>query len=562
MVAGFGSKQSSSSSIPDQKFTAIVLYATLLSATGCLLFGYDTGITSGSMIFIKEQFKMSSFWQELTISITLITAAVSSAFSGHVSTHYGRKFVILSASAIFTIGSVVMATASDKYQLLIGRLIVGGGIGFAATNVPTYIAEVAPIKYRGSLLALAFVFIVLGQLIAAIIAGLFTFLPEDISWRYMLGIAGIPAAIQFLGFLFMPESPRWLIQTGRNEEAVVVLKRLRATDQVMAEFLKIKQECEAGRADESFRMAWQDPVCRKSLLVISVLWATHELSGINTLMYYTATMVQMAGVYDKSQAVWYSAAVSTFYVAFSATGIYLVETIGRRKLLLISITGVVFSLLLIGAGFKTNELTGPSTNQSDVRQGICQEYSTCGHCTMAQGCGFCFSPDHTFPGFCLATSGGDTSAIRSRDGFCANGTVIHGDIWNGTATVHGKTVVWAKDWCPSPYSYIVLIGMTLFLISFGPGLGAMAHTITAEIFPLKFRAAGTSYVFTLNWSLNALVSLTFLTMTETIGKPATFWTYSVITIAGGIVLFFTIPETKGTSLEDTADLFQSVSTVA
>lgn len=562
MAAGNSIQASGSSSKePKQKFTALVLYATFLSATGCLLFGYDTGITSGSMIYIKDQFHMNSLWQELTISITLIAAAVFSALSGPVSTRYGRKFVILSASAIFTIGSVIMATANEKIQLLIGRLIVGGGIGFAATNVPTYIAEVAPIQYRGSLLALAFVFIVLGQLVAAVIAGLLTFLPDDVSWRYMLGIAAIPASIQFLGFIFMPESPRWLIQSGRNEQAVKVLKRLRGTDQVMGEFLKVKQECEASASDTSFRMAWSDPVCRKALLVISVLWATHELSGINTLMYYTATMVQMAGVYDKGQAVWYAAAVSTFYVAFSATGVYLVEKIGRRKLLLISITGVVASLVLIGAGFLTNELTGPSTTHFDRRQGSCAAFMTCGDCTRRLECGFCFTPDDSLPGLCMKAAAGDDAAFRSKDGFCANGTIIDGDFSNGTYVVSDQTIVWAKDWCPSPYSYVVMIGMVLFLVFFGPGLGAMAHTLTAEIFPLKFRATGTSYVFCLNWTLNALVSLTFLTMTENIGKPATFWIYSAITIVGGLILFFTIPETRGMSLEDTADLFTSATTV-
>ena len=306
--------------------TAIVIYASLLSATGSLLFGYDTGITSGSMIYIREQLNLSSIWEEVIISISLFSAAAFAALSGQTSTRYGRKFVILSASFVFTIGSFIMAFANEKIQLLVGRMVIGVGMGFAATNVPLYIAEVSPIKWRGALLALNFVFIVSGQLLAAIIAGLLTNLPDNVSWRWMLGIAAAPASIQFLGFLFMPESPRWLIQKGRHEKAIEVLKHLRGTDQVMSEFLDIRTECEESQSQGTLCQAFGPNGCRKALLVVSVLWATHELSGINTLMYYTATMVQMSGVFDKSQAVWYSAGISTFMSLFPVQ-----ESIWSRK---------------------------------------------------------------------------------------------------------------------------------------------------------------------------------------------------------------------------------------
>jgi SP family myo-inositol transporter-like MFS transporter 13 len=522
---------------------------------GCLLFGYDTGITSGSMIFIREQFVLSSFWQELIVGITLVGACIFAAAAGPCSSKWGRKFVILSAAFVFTLGSIVMASAFERYQLFIGRLVCGAGIGFAATNVPTYIAEIAPIHLRGALITVAFVFIVGGQLVAAVLAGILTELfDEFVSWRYMLGIAAVPGIIQFIGFFFMPESPRWLIQKKRYDEATTVLRKIRGHDQVMTEFLDIKRECEEAELTDksSLLEALQDKSCRKALFVGSVLWMTHELSGINTLMYYTATMIQMSGIYDKTKAVWYSAAINTLYVASTCGGVYLVEKIGRRKLLLISITGCVLSSVLIGAGFMVTEKTSPLIPMSNSMEDLsarehlltdvftCSMKSSCDECTKDIHCGFCFDEKDPSSKSCTWKNM-QKEGMSSLEGNCINGTL-------------GSTV-WASDWCPSSYSYIVMIGMVSFLMSFGPGLGAMAHTINAEIFPLSYRSSCVAFTTALNWAFNALISLTFLTLTEELGKPSTYWLYALLTLIGGIFMFCTMPETKGKSLEETAQLF-------
>ena len=536
---------------PPQKLTAVVIYATSLAAIGCLLYGYDTGITSGSMIFIREQFVLSSFWQELIVGITVIGACIFAAVAGPCSSRWGRKFVILSAAFVFTLGSIIMASAFERYQLFVGRLICGAGIGFAATNVPTYIAEIAPIHLRGALITISFVFIVGGQLVAAILAGVLAeILPETVSWRYMLGIAAVPGTIQFIGFLFMPESPRWLIQKGRNEEATAALKKIRGHDQVMSEFLDIKRECdEAARIEKSSLFdAVMDVSCRKALLLGSVLWITHELSGINTLMYYTATMVQMSGVYDKKKAVWYSAAINTLYVASTCGGVYLVEKIGRRKLLLLSITGCVLNLLLIGSGFMVTEKTStviPLNNRTgdfdeSLPQNSCFNKGSCNECTKDPSCGFCFDDEDASFMVCTLKNL-DEEGMSSLTGRCVNGT-------------KGSTV-WTSDWCPSSYSYIVMIGMVLYLMSFGPGLGAMAHTVNAEIFPLTYRSSCIAFTTAIKWASNSLITLTFLTLTEELGKPGTYWLYSVFTTFGGIFMFLKMPETRGKSLEDTAQLF-------
>ena len=549
-----------------QRFTGIVFVATCLSAIGCLLFGYDTGIVSGSMIFIKDDFVLNSFWQELEVSITIIGACIFSGVSGPGSNSLGRKKVILIAAFVFTAGSVIMALSWEKYSLLVGRFVAGAGIGFASTIVPTYIAEIAPVQHRGALVTMSYVFIVLGQLVAAIIAGLCSYLPQNEGWRYMLGIAAVPAGIQFIGFIFMPESPRWLIQKKRFDEALVILKRIRGTDDVMEEFDDIKKECEDAEKDATQKScllslidAWSEKPTRRALVVGTILWTTHEFAGINILMYYTATIIQMSGVYDKTEAVWIAAAIDCVYVIFTSCGIYLVEKMGRRRLLIASLVGVICSLALIGGGFMLAEDTAPvwtlSNDSNDTMSdgSVCSVLTSCKSCVRTPQCGFCFmdgASEEKWPGSCGA-SDETAEGLKSLTGTCTNGTII-GDI---------QSTVWANDWCPSSYSWIILMAMTIYLSFFGPGIGAMPWTITSEIFPLHARSSCTAYTTGVKWFTNILVTATFLTLTETLGKAGTFWLYGVFALIGAILLFLLLPETKGRSLEQTGRLFERKSAI-
>lgn len=517
------------------------------------------------MIFIKDDFVLNSFWQELEVSITIIGACIFSGVSGPGSNILGRKKVILIAAFVFTTGSIIMALAWEKYSLLVGRFIAGAGIGFASTIVPTYIAEIAPVQHRGALVTMSYVFIVLGQLVAAIVAGLCSYLPENVGWRYMLGIAAVPAGIQFFGFLFMPESPRWLIQKKRYDEALLILKRIRGADDVTEEFDDIRRECEEAEEDMAKKKscvvslidAWAEKPTRRALVVGTILWATHEFSGINILMYYTATIIQMSGVYDKTMAVWMAAAIDVVYVIFTSCGIYLVEKMGRRRLLIASLCGVICSLALTGGGFMLAEETAPvwqlSNHTGSNDSSSCFMRTSCKSCIRTPECGFCFTDDSsegTWQGSCTA-SDEVTEGLTSLTGGCVNGTVV-GEV---------QSIVWAHDWCPSSYSWVILMAITIYLSFFGPGIGAMPWTITSEIFPLHARSACTAYTTGVKWFSNILVTATFLTLTETLGKAGTFWLYGVFALIGATLLFLLLPETKGRSLEQTGKLFERKSAI-
>lgn len=562
-VGAFVESRSSKVPLKEQRFTCIVFVATCLSAVGCLLFGYDTGIVSGSMIFIKDDFRLNSFWQELEVSITIIAACICSAISGPASSFLGRKKVILGAAFVFTVGSIIMAVAWERYSLLVGRFVAGAGIGFASTIVPTYIAEIAPVQHRGALVTMSYVFIVVGQLVAAVIAGLCSYLPPHVGWRYMLGLAAVPAAIQCIGFLFMPESPRFLIQKKRHEEALVILKRIRGTDDVKEEFDDILTECEEAERDAAAKKscllslmdAWRERSTRRALVVGTILWMTHEFSGINILMYYTATIVQMSGVYDKRMAVWIAAAIDVVYVVFTSCGVYLVEKMGRRRLLIASLIGVICSLSLTGGGFMLSEETSPAWQTqldcSSPDNSSCFMQNSCKSCTRSPECGFCFVDNDAGQNGLCVTSNMDMDGLTSLSGKCMNGTIVGRD----------QSTVWAHDWCPSPYSWVILMAMTIYLSFFGPGIGAMPWTINSEIFPLHARSACTAYTTGVKWFSNILVTSTFLTLTETLGKAGTFWLYGAFALTGLTLLVLLLPETKGRSLEETSKLFERKSAI-
>lgn len=541
----------------NQPFTRLVLRVAILSAIGGFLFGYDTGIVSGAMIFMKKDLDLNYEWQEYVVSITILGAWIFSMVAGPLARSYGRKKVVFFASTIFTIGSFVMAGAWERWSMLIGRFIVGAAIGLASMIVPMFIAEMAPARLRGSLVTTNNLFIAGGQAFAAIIAGLFGMIHGSAGWRLMLGAAALPAIFQFVGFLTVPESPRWLMQVGKEQEARDALQLIRGPDSIIEkEFEGIKNTCSGVSktgTDEEYPTATfaiikrvlQDRHLRKALLVGCMLQTVQQLTGINTVMYYSATIIKMSGVHDDNMAVWMAAATAVLNFLVNFIGIYLVERIGRRWLTLGSLMGVILSLVILAIGFQVLDRTSPDLDaykntSINVTSHCFTKYSTCSECTFDKECVYCYDESDEKINYCLPIVGekgaGSTSSADQTE--CS-----------AAARKKFKSRVIAEDWCPSPYSWLTLFGLCVYLFFFGPGLGPMPWTINSELFPLWCRSTCYSITTAFNWLFNMLVSLTFLTLTNVLTKPGAFWLYSGFGVAGLIFFLFFLPETKGRSLE-------------
>ncbi|CAM9099722.1 unnamed protein product, partial [Hapterophycus canaliculatus] len=287
-----GDMQYPSQRRPDH-FSWFVLKLTVTSALGGFLFGYDTGVVSGAMLLIKEEFSLSDWQEEVVVSVTIVAAVTAALTGGPAMEQWGRRPLILLAAVVFTIGAVMLAAATSYGTLVCGRLVVGVGIGLASLTTPVYIAEASPSHIRGKLVTLNTLFITVGQVVAGVVDGLFA--GTDGGWRYMLGLSGVPSFFMTLGFLFLPESPRWLVSAGRRKEALSVLQRIRGTTDVHAELEDMVHSAtdkHSGdlKASATVMGLLEDPRIRRALVLGCGLQLLQQLSGINTVMYYSASI--------------------------------------------------------------------------------------------------------------------------------------------------------------------------------------------------------------------------------------------------------------------------------
>jgi sugar porter (SP) family MFS transporter len=349
----------------------------LIASLSGLLFGYDTGVVSGAIIFIRSYMELSDLQVEIVVASTVLSAAFSALWGGSLLDSIGRKKTLVIASIIFVIGSLVMAISfgpKNGYAILIlGRLIVGVAIGLAADAGPLYISECAPPKLRGSLTTLFNMAVVGGQVVASFVCGCLSYLPPSYNWRLMLAFGALPAIAQMLGFIVLPLSPTWLVLMGRKEEAEQVLRRIRMLpkeehssdngeeseeeeDEVTRELNEIIEEHEQAQKGKHVGL-WElwcsYPQIRRTMLLGCSLWIVSQLAGINTIMYYGAGIVQKTGVFegDKSMDIWITVPLSLMQLIGIVVCFTIIDRFGRRPTLLMSMSFVFLSLMLIGTGF-------------------------------------------------------------------------------------------------------------------------------------------------------------------------------------------------------------------
>ncbi|EPB0479551.1 MFS transporter, partial [Providencia stuartii] len=205
----------------------MVIFVGLLAALAGLFFGLDTGVISGALPFISQQFDISSTQQELVVSSMMFGAAAGAIISGWLSSLSGRKKSLLISSILFIIGALGSAFSPNANILIISRVILGLAIGISSFTTPAYLSEIAPKKIRGGMISMYQLMITIGILLAFISDTAFSY---DHAWRWMLGITAIPAVLLFIGVTFLPESPRWLASKNRSNDAKTILLKLRKSE--------------------------------------------------------------------------------------------------------------------------------------------------------------------------------------------------------------------------------------------------------------------------------------------------------------------------------------------
>ena len=319
---------------------------------GGLLFGYDTGVISGAILFISQELRLTPFLEGLVVASLLLGAAVGAASAGPLSDRLGRRNLVIIAAILFTIGAIGAALSPNVAVLVLFRVVLGLAVGTAALVVPLYLSEIAPTEIRGAISSLNQLNIVVGILLAFIVNAL---LANAEAWRWMLGLAAAPSLVLLIGMFFLPETPRWLVSQDRDEDARDVLRRSRNEEETEKEIRDIREveEQEEGGLRE-LTASWVRP----ALIVAVGLAVFQQIIGINTIIYYAPTTLTNVG-YGAAAAIYANLIIGVVNVLMTLVAIWIIDRVGRKPLLLVGLVGMVASLTILG--LSTLLLSEPSS---------------------------------------------------------------------------------------------------------------------------------------------------------------------------------------------------------
>ncbi|SMD09050.1 sugar porter family MFS transporter [Pedobacter nyackensis] len=338
-----------------------IFLITLIAALGGFLFGFDMAVVSGIIEPLKLQYGLSSAQEGWFVSCALLGCIVGVAFSGYLSDKIGRRKVLFIAAVLFLISAIGFSVSAEYAMLIFFRVLAGVAVGVASNVSPLYISEVAPSKKRGQLVVFYQLAITVG-ILAAYISNLFLqryatyagagdgilhwLLVENV-WRGMFLVGVIPAGAFCLLLLIVPESPRWLVQYGRNEEALTILTKINGVETGRLELDSIKEMAsqKSGGISELMRLPLS-----KLLTLAMVLTALSQFSGINGVIFYGPTILKSAGIVT-SDALFYQVIIGSANVIFTFIAISKVDTWGRRPLYIYGSICAAFALALTGACF-------------------------------------------------------------------------------------------------------------------------------------------------------------------------------------------------------------------
>jgi sugar porter (SP) family MFS transporter len=434
--------------------TGAVVVVALVSAISGLLYGYDTGIISGALLQISDEFGIGSGWEQVIAASILAGAVVGALVCSRLSERRGRRTTLLIVAAVFVVGALAASLAPDPLTLSLARVVLGFAVGGATQTAPVYVAELAPSRYRGRLVLFFQIAIGVGIVIATIVGA-----TESVDWRLAIGAAAVPGALMLLFLLRLPDSPRWLVKAGQRDRAQQALEgvRPRGAD-VSGEMRDIDELVEAEREASTsgwrgLREAWVRP----ALVVGCGLAIFTQLSGIEMIVYYSPTILTDNGFSD-SAALRVSVALGVTYLVTQLIGLAIIDRVGRRRLTLLTLPGAALSLIVLGSFFVTGN--------------------------------------------------------------------------DGDAQV--------------PYIIATLIAFMAFTAG---GIQLMGWLTGSEIYPLATREAGAAAQSASLWGTNLLITLTLLSIIDTIGTGQTFWLYAAFNIAAFVFLYKRMPELTGRSLE-------------
>lgn len=332
----------------------VYVAAIIFAALGGLLFGYNTGVIAGALMFIKRDFALTTLTEEMIVSSIIFGALMGTIIGGKASDRFGRRTVLFITAPIFIIGALGCALAPSAAVLIVSRAILGLPIGLSSATVPVYLSEIAPRRARGCVVSLFQLSITIGIFSSYLIGYA---LAASHGWRWMLGLSIAPALAFGAGVFFLPESPRWLVSHDRYEIARDVLTALRGGADSSGEIAEIQ----ASLAQQSHGGRWVDLrnlQVRVALVVGMGLAVFQQITGINTVIYYGPSIFQSAGFTSASGTMLATIGIGVVNVLMTIVAMYLVDRVGRRPLLLFGLASMFISLGVLALAFRISTPEG------------------------------------------------------------------------------------------------------------------------------------------------------------------------------------------------------------
>ncbi|KAE8576353.1 hypothetical protein XENTR_v10004150 [Xenopus tropicalis] len=509
-----------------------LILAATVSLLGGIVFGYELGIISGALLVLKTVYQLTCFEQEALVSAVLFGALLASLIGGIIIDRWGRRTAILASNLVVLAGSIILIATSTFWWLIVGRVTIGFAISISSMACCIYVSEIVRPHQRGMLVSLYETGITVGILISYAMNYFLSGVNE--SWKYMFGLAIVPAAFQFISILFLPSKPHKLNFWEQD------------TDDG---FIELEETGEAGEFKpdtydrqytflDLFRS--KDNMRTRTLLGLGLV-LFQQFTGQPNVLYYASTIFQSVGFQSNSSAVLASVGLGVVKVASTLIAICFADKAGRRI------------LLLAGCIVMTIAITGIGIVSFTVKM---DSHRDCGSVT-----GRNMSSGESNVSQLLGIVHAETSTINTLDNSVHQlaMAIRSPSLANSASSNHkdlisqNSTVLPASPELPSNYTilnWITLLSMMAFVSAFSIGFGPMTWIVLSEIYPADIRGRAFAFCNSFNWAANLLITLTFLDVIASIGLSWTFLLYGVVGLLAIAFIYFFIPETKGQSLEE------------
>ncbi|NWR67532.1 GTR12 protein, partial [Bucorvus abyssinicus] len=510
--------------------------SSAVAAVSGLLMGYELGLISGALLQMSSILALSCKEQEIVVSSLLFGALFASLTGGFLIDHFGRRLAIIIASSLLVLGSLILLPYESYGILIVGRIAIGISISLSSIATCVYIAEIAPQHRRGLLVSLNELMIVIGILFAYI--SNYAFASVSHGWKYMFGFVIPLGALQAVAMYFLPPSPRFLVMKNNDEAARKVLERLRDTSDATKELTVIKSSLKDEHQYSFLDLFRSKNNMRARMLVGLTLVFFVQITGQPNILFYASTVLKSVGFQSNEAASLASTGVGVVKVVSTVPATVFVDQVGSKTFLCIGSSVMAISLVTMGLVNRNIHVNFTSVCRSQ-------------------------SPEDFFlqrPGNLTGVTNGSlkdlfaSMASPERLSFDVQRSpdVARTGELNRTAPTGGKSPTGShmeSGEVPVVLKWLSLASLLVYVAAFSIGLGPMSWLVLSEIFPGGIRGRAMALTSSMNWGINLLISLTFLTVTELIGLSWVCFIYTIMSLASLAFVIVFIPETKGCSLE-------------